>query len=107
MIYHAAVCGCIVFVALGCGDRKMATKKATSWRGKLTGAERLIGYCGLYCGDCGGYTGAIANLARDLSRMLKQERFAEFAPVLAQVPSFKAFEHYAHFDEVLEMLPKL
>ena len=27
--------------------------------------------------------------------------------MLAQVPSFKAFEHYAQFGEVLEMLPKL
>jgi hypothetical protein len=30
--------------------------------------QDLIGYCGLYCGDCPGYTQTVANLARDLRK---------------------------------------
>jgi len=84
----------------------MATKKARC--GGCAGAgEKLITYCGLYCGDCSGYKGTIANLARDLRRELKRERFGEFAALLAEVPFFKAFEHYPQCCAVLETLPKL
>jgi hypothetical protein len=69
--------------------------------------EKLISYCGLYCGDCSGYRGTIANLARDLSRELQRERLAELAPILAKVPFFKALENYPQCCAVLETLPKL
>jgi len=35
------------------------------------GRENLIGYCGLYCGDCFNYKGEIADLSRDLRKKLK------------------------------------
>ena len=69
--------------------------------------EKLVAYCGLYCGDCSGYKGTIANLARDLSRELKRERFADLAKVLSKIPFFKAFEDFPQCCKVLETLPKL
>ncbi len=69
--------------------------------------EELIAYCGLYCGDCSGHKGTIANLARDLHKELQRERFADFAEALAQVPLFKAFQHFPQCCEVLKTLPKL
>lgn len=37
--------------------------------------KKLIAYCGLYCGDCVNYKGEIADLARDLRKKLRQEKF--------------------------------
>jgi len=82
-------------------------KKKTEASGARSESERLIAYCGLYCGDCSGYKGTLANLARDLNRELKRERFGELAAILAEVPFFKALEHYPQCCEVLEVLPKL
>ncbi len=73
----------------------------------MNDGERLIGYCGLYCGDCSGYKGTIANLARDLHKELKQERFADLAKALSKIPFFKAFENFPQCCKVLETLPKL
>ena len=69
--------------------------------------EKLIGYCGLYCGDCSGYKGTIANLARELQKELRRERFADLAKVLSKVPFFKAFKNFPQCCAVLEALPKL
>ena len=73
----------------------------------LTDQEKLICYCGLYCGDCSGYRGTIANLARDLRKELERERFADLAKVLAKIPFFKALEGFGQCCAVLETLPKL
>jgi len=69
--------------------------------------EKLLAYCGLYCGDCSGYKGTIANLARDLRKELRRERFADLAKILAKVPFFKALEDFPQCCKVLETLPKL
>jgi len=69
--------------------------------------EKLIGYCGLYCGDCSGYKGTIADLARALHKELQRERFADFAKALSRIPFFKAFENFPQCCEVLKTLPKL
>jgi hypothetical protein len=37
--------------------------------------KNLLAYCGLYCGDCGGYGGGIAGKARELMDVLKEYRF--------------------------------
>ncbi len=84
----------------------MAAKKAQCGCVARDG-EKLIAYCGLYCGDCRGYKGTIANLARDLNRELRRERFEGLAAALSKVPFFKALEHYPQCCEVLETLPKL
>ena len=41
----------------------------------MSNNEKLIAYCGLYCGDCFGYKGKIAELAKDLRKELRQEKF--------------------------------
>jgi len=71
------------------------------------GKEKLIGYCGLYCGDCSGYKGTIADLARALHKELQRERFADLAKALSSIPIFKAFENFPQCCEVLKTLPKL
>ena len=46
--------------------------------------EKLLTFCGLYCGDCPGFQGRISDLARDLRRELRTskiwicDKFAEF-----------------------------
>lgn len=62
----------------------------------------LAAFCGLYCGDCHGYTGAIADLARDLRKELRHYKFEKFA---AAVP-FKAFRDYDKCYEVLGAMVK-
>ena len=37
--------------------------------------KKLITYCGLYYGDCVNYKGEIADLARDLRKKIRQEKF--------------------------------
>jgi len=44
---------------------------------------KLIAYCGLYCGDCQGYTGRIPDLSRDLRKELRACRYDKFAEFLA------------------------
>jgi len=69
--------------------------------------QNLIGYCGLYCGDCVGYTQTVADLARDLRKELRQHRFAQMAPALAKVPFFKAFKDYDQCYNLLGTMVKL
>jgi hypothetical protein len=76
-------------------------------QGGKSNEEKLIGYCGLYCGDCAGYKGTIAALARDLHKELKRERFADLAKALSDIPFFKAFKHFPQCCQVLGTLPKL
>jgi len=83
------------------------SKQAKKSTGVANDAERLIGYCGLYCGDCSGYKGTIANLARDLRKELERERFADLAKVLSKILFFKAFEGFPQCCAVLKMLPKM
>ena len=44
----------------------------------------LIAYCGLYCGDCFNYKGEIADLARDLRKKLREEKFDRVSCGLAR-----------------------
>jgi hypothetical protein len=87
--------------------RKSRRAKPVGNRGTMSDEERLISCCGLYCGDCSGYKGTIANLARDLSKELERERFADLAKVLAKIPFFKALEGFGQCCAVLETLPRL
>ena len=49
-----------------------------------------VAYCGLCCGDCFAHKGAIADLARDLRKQLRQSRFDKTAEALTEIPFFKA-----------------
>lgn len=65
--------------------------------------EDKIAYCGLYCGDCFGYKGKIPDLAKDLRKELRQEKFDR---VVEGIP-FKEFKHYKECYEVLGALVRL
>jgi len=90
-----------------CQKREAMSKRSNENKSVKGEKEKLIAYCGLYCGDCSGYKGTIANLARDLRKELERERFADLAKVLSRIPFFKAFEHFPQCCEVLATLPKL
>jgi len=66
----------------------------------------LIAYCGLYCGDCFGYKGKIADLARDLRRELRQAKFDRIAESLSTVSFFEAYKSYPQCYEVLGAMVK-
>jgi hypothetical protein len=67
----------------------------------------LIAYCGLYCGDCSGYTQTVANLARDLRKELRKNRFDLMADMMAKIPLFKEFEDYDKCYNLLGTMMKL
>jgi len=64
-------------------------------------SKDLIAYCGLYCGDCYGYRGKIADLARDLRKELRQSKFKKAAAYLSTLSFFKVFKDYDKCYEVL------
>ena len=66
----------------------------------------LIAYCGLYCGDCVGYKGKVADLARDLRKELRAAKFDKTAEVLAAVSFFEVFKNYDQSYQVLGALVK-
>lgn len=66
--------------------------------------EHLIAYCGLYCGDCFGHKGIIADLARDLRKELRDAHFDKTAASLASIPFFKEYKNYKECYEVLGAL---
>jgi hypothetical protein len=64
--------------------------------------KNLLAYCGLYCGDCPGYQGNIADLARDLRKVLRESRFDVFA---REIP-VKEFKNYPQCYECLGAMVK-
>ena len=56
--------------------------------------ENLIAYCGLYCGDCHGYTGKVPDLARDLRKELRQIHYDKFAAFISTYSFGKDFKNY-------------
>ena len=66
-------------------------------------SKKLVAYCGLYCGDCFGYKGKVADLARDLRKELRQ---AKFDRVAEEIP-FKEFKKYKECYEVLGAMVRL
>jgi hypothetical protein len=70
----------------------------------MTRKTELIGWCGLYCLDCPSYTQTVANLAGELRKQLRQDKFDQYADVMAKMPNFKAFENYKQGVELLEAM---
>ena len=66
----------------------------------------LIAYCGLYCGDCFGHKGTIADLARDLRKELRQAHFGRIAGAMAETPFFAVYKDYPVCYEVLGAMVK-
>jgi len=71
------------------------------------GNEKLITYCGLYCGDCYGYQGKIASLAGKLNEELNNANFKKNADHFATLPFFKEFKNYDSFVKLLKTLEGL
>jgi len=56
--------------------------------------EHLITYCGLYCGDCHGFTGKIPDLARDLRKEHRAYKYDKFAHSITNQGFSKTFKDY-------------
>lgn len=69
--------------------------------------EKLIAYCGLFCGKCFSYRQKIADLARDLRKELRQTRFDKTAESLSTLSFFKVFKEYPSCYDVLGAMVKL
>ncbi len=66
----------------------------------------LIAYYGLYCGDCYRYKGKIADLARDLRKELRQEKFGATVASMAESSFYAILKYYPQCYEVLGTLVK-
>ncbi len=64
--------------------------------------DDLVSYCGLYCGDCHGHTGTIADMARDLRKELRHYKYDKFAKAIP----FIAFKQYDECYETLGAMVK-
>ena len=59
--------------------------------------KRFLGYCGMYCGNCIGNTGVIADAARDFLDVLDKYEFEKTA--------IKVFpEQLGEYDRLIDML---
>jgi hypothetical protein len=66
----------------------------------------LIAYCGLYCGDCHGFTGEIPDLARDLRKTLREYRYDLFTDFISTYSFGKDFKDYDKCYKVLGAMVK-
>jgi hypothetical protein len=71
----------------------------------------LVGYCGLYCGDCIRYRSKASDLARELLCELHNTGFDKYAAVktdsVDQLDTVRKFEYYGECCEVLEAIVAL
>jgi len=67
--------------------------------------DDLIAYCGLSCSKCFNHKGRIADLARDLRKELREEKFEKAAEGLSKY--FKQFKDYEQCYEVLGAMVRL
>ena len=65
----------------------------------------MIAYCGLDCAECVNHKGQIADGARDLRKLLRDQKFAAMAPGLAKY--FKEFADYERCYAVLGAMVRL
>jgi hypothetical protein len=68
--------------------------------------RELIAYCGLYCGDCFGYKGKVADLARDLRKELRDSKFDKFAEFISKEKFGDAYKDYDKCYKVLGAMVK-
>ena len=59
--------------------------------------KELLAYCGIYCGDCLGYTGLVADAAKSLVMVLEKHKFDQTAKCLFP-------EELKEYDRLQEML---
>ena len=70
-------------------------------------SQKLVAYCGLYCGDCSSHRGVVADLARDLRKELRSSRFDKTAEVLSELSFFPGLRHYDECYAALGDMVKL
>ena len=71
----------------------------------MDGSKELVACCGVYCGDCFSYKGEIADMARELRKKLREEKFTRVAQGLSGV--FKDFQNYEQCYQVLGAMVRL
>lgn len=61
--------------------------------------KQLLAYCGMYCGDCLGFTGVIADAAAEFKKVLDKYEFRKSAESILpeQLPDFGKFEERLAF----------
>ena len=64
---------------------------------EIDNKKKLLAYCGLYCGDCGGFSGEITDAAINLKNVLSQYKFHLTAKCLFS-------EKLKEYDKFLDML---
>lgn len=69
----------------------------------MVGRKELLSYCGLYCGDCLGYTGVIADAAGEFKAVLERYRF----DLTAKVVFPEELRNYDAFSEALRFMAGL
>lgn len=65
--------------------------------GRMKKEKKLLAYCGLYCGDCVDYSGAIADVARNFKKVLEKYKFDRTAKCVFP-------EELKDYDKFCEML---
>jgi len=65
--------------------------------------KELLAYCGLYCGDCAGYSGEIAKTANKLKNLLIKYKFN----ITAKHYFSKDLKEYNKFNDMLEFITTL
>jgi len=65
----------------------------------MNATTELLAYCGLYCGDCAGCSGEIAEAAATLLREIECHRFERTAKSLfaEELPDYDAFQRALEF----------
>jgi hypothetical protein len=72
----------------------------------MTQDDSLIADCGLYCGDCHGFSGKIPDLPRDLRKELRASRYDKFAEFISTFSFGKDFRNYEECYKVLGAMVK-
>ncbi|UCG31078.1 MAG: DUF3795 domain-containing protein [candidate division WOR-3 bacterium] len=65
--------------------------------------KELLAYCGLYCGDCAGYSGEIADAAQNLREITQRYKFDQTAKNLFP----KELKDYDKFREMINFMTQL
>ncbi len=68
--------------------------------------QNFIAYCGLYFGDCHGFSGKIPDLAIDLRKELRATRYDKFVGFISTFSFGKDFKEYEECYEVLGAMVK-
>jgi len=65
--------------------------------------EKLVAYCGLYCGDCAGYTKDLAKAAKQLKSQIEKYKFH----LTVEAMFSEQFNNYEEFVKNLEFMTQL